>query len=263
MKYSGKTALITGASSGIGEAFACTLAQKGMNLILVARSERKLKALSIELQDLYGIRAEGIAVDLSKENMASYLYEETQNRRLSVDMLINNAGFSTNGSFETIAPEKDHQQVMVNVLSMVDLTHAFIPSMLAKGEGVVINVGSTTSFYPLAYQSVYAATKAFVLSFSESLWAEYLQRGIKVLALCPGATDTEFFNTMGKDVRLRKHLPQKVVTVALSALEQNRHYVIPGFRNTFESLVLPRLLPRAVIAKLVARISQQIFNPLV
>ncbi len=262
MKYSGKTALITGASSGIGAAFARTLAQKGMNLILVARSENKLQALSIELQDLYGIHAEAIAVDLSKENIASYLYEETQKRRLSVDMLINNAGFSTNGSFETITPDKDHQQVMVNVVSMVDLTHAFIPSMLAKGKGAIINVGSTTSFYPLAYQSVYAATKAFVLSFSEALWAEYQQRGIKVLALCPGATDTEFFNAMGRDVSLNKHSPQKVVSVALSALEQNRHYVIPGFRNTFESLVLPRLLPRAVIAKLVASISQQIFKPL-
>lgn len=263
MKYSGKTALITGASSGIGAAFARTLAQKGMNLILVARSERKLQALSRELQNLYGISTYAIAVDLIKEYMANYLYEETQKRRLSVDMLINNAGFSTNGSFETIDPEQDHQQVMVNVVSMVDLTHAFMPKMLAKGEGAIINVGSTTSFYPLAYQAVYGATKAFVLSFSEALWAEHHQRGIKVLALCPGATDTEFFQAMGKDVSLSKHSPQKVVNTALSALEQNRHYVIPGFRNTFESLVLPRLLPRAVIAKLVANISQQLFKPLV
>ncbi len=260
MKYVGKTALITGASSGIGQAFAHLLAKKGMNLVLVARSESKLKMLASELEHQYDIQAEVITADLSTEKAGLYIYEQTQKKHLVVNMLINNAGFSTNGNFEKISPVQDHQQVMLNVLSVVDLTHAFIPGMLAKGEGAIINVGSTTSFYPLAYQAVYAASKAFVLYFSEALWAEYQGRGIKVLALCPGATDTEFFQTMGRDVKLKKHTPQEVVRIALSALDKNRHYVIPGFRNNFESRFLPRLLPRAWVAKLVGNVSQKIYQ---
>ncbi|KAB8330410.1 SDR family oxidoreductase [Scytonema tolypothrichoides VB-61278] len=254
--------MITGASSGIGAAFAHTLAQRGMNLILVARSESKLQALSTELNHKYKIRTDAIAADLSYENMGLHVYEQTQKRQLHVDMLINNAGFSTNGNFETIPPDKDHQQVMLNVVSVVDLTHAFIPAMLERGEGTIINIGSTTSFYPLAYQAVYGATKAFILSFSEALWAEYRERGIKVLALCPGATDTAFFNTMGRDINFKKHSPQDVVRIGLSALEQNRHYVIPGFRNTLESNILPRLLPRVAMAKLVSSISPKAFKSL-
>lgn len=260
MNYAGKTALITGASSGIGQAFARTLAQKGMNLVLVARSESKLQLLASELHQQHGIKAEIISADLSTEKAGLYVYEQTQKIHLAVDLLINNAGFSTNGKFETISPAQDHQQVMLNVVSIVDLTHAFMPNMLAKGEGAIINVGSTTSFYPLAYQAVYAASKAFVLSFSEALWTEYQGRGIKVLALCPGATDTEFFQRMGRDVKLKKHSPQEVVRIGLFALEHNRHYVIPGFRNNLESRFLPRLLPRALVAKLVGSVSKKIYQ---
>jgi uncharacterized protein len=175
-------------------------------------------------------------------------------------MLVNNADFSTHGAFESILPDKDHEQAMLNVVSVVDLAHAFIPGMLAKGEGSIINIGSTTSFYPLPRQAVYAATKAFVLSFSEALWIEYRKRGIKVLVLCPGATNTDFFNAMGRDVVAGKHSPKEVVRVGLSALEHNRHYVIPGFKNSFESNILPRLLPRAVMATLVESVSQRAFK---
>ncbi|MEM8545515.1 MAG: SDR family oxidoreductase [Cyanobacteria bacterium P01_H01_bin.119] len=258
---SGKTALITGASSGIGAEFAQALARLGMNLILVARSADKLQALSQDLQQHYGIQADSISVDLSREHSGRYVYEEVQQRHLSVDMLINNAGFSTHGNFETIPADRDHQQIMLNTVSLVDLTHAFIPNMLSKGEGTIINIGSTTSFYPLPYQAVYGATKAFVLSFSEALWAEYQGKGIKVLAICPGATETAFFDAMGSHLTTHKHSPQEVVRIGLSALTQNRHYVVPGFRNTFESNILPRFLPRDVMARLVSRISQKIFSP--
>lgn len=260
MKYAGKTALITGASSGIGQAFAHALAKRKMNLILVARSESKLQALASELRNQHGIKTDVITVDLSTEKAGLYVYEQTQKKHLDVNLLINNAGFSTNGNFEKISPLQDHQQAMLNVVSVVDLTHAFIPDMLAQGEGAIINVGSTTSFYPLAYQAVYAASKAFVLYFSEALWAEYQGKGIKVLALCPGATETEFFQTMGRDVKLKKHTPQEVVRIGLSALDKNRHYVIPGFKNNFESRFLPRLLPRSWVAKLVASVSQTIYR---
>lgn len=260
MNYTGKTALITGASSGIGECFAHELAQRGMNLVLVARSEDKLQTLAQQLYHQHRIRVEVITADLSREGEGLRVYEETQKRQLSVDMLINNAGFSTNGMFESIPLEKDHQQVMLNVVSVVDLTHAFIPAMLAKGEGTIINVGSTTSFYPLPRQAVYAATKAFVLSFSEALWAEYRDRGIKVFTLCPGTTDTNFFDAMGRDVVTGKHSPQEVVRIGLSALEHDRHYVIPGFRNSFESNILPRLFPRSVVATLVESLSRRAFK---
>ncbi|MBW4662497.1 MAG: SDR family oxidoreductase [Drouetiella hepatica Uher 2000/2452] len=260
MHYIGKTALITGASSGIGASFAYELASRKMNLVLVARSADKLQALATQLRDRYSISVEVITADLSREGEGLRVYKEAQARQLHVDMLINNAGFSTHGAFESILPDKDHQQVMLNVVSVVDLTHAFIPNMLAKGEGSVINIGSTTSFYPLPRQAVYAATKAFILSFSEALWIEYRKRGIKVLALCPGATNTEFFNAMGRDVVAGKHSPQKVVHVGLSALERDRHYVIPGFKNSFESNILPRLLPRAAMAALVGSVSQRAFK---
>lgn len=260
MNYAEKTALITGASSGIGECFAYELAKRGMNLVLVARSEDKLRSLANRLYDQHRIQVEVITSDLSREGEGFRVYEKAQARQLKVDMLINNAGFSTNGMFEVISPEKDHQQVMLNVVSVVDLTHAFIPDMLAKGEGVIINIGSTTSFYPLPRQAVYAATKAFVLSFSEALWIEYKKRGIKVLALCPGATDTRFFDAMGRDVVAGKHSPQQVVWAGLLALEQGRHYVIPGFKNSLESNILPRLLPRAAMATLVESVSRRAFK---
>ncbi|MBW4690597.1 MAG: SDR family oxidoreductase [Lyngbya sp. HA4199-MV5] len=260
MHYVGKTALITGASSGIGEAFAHELANRKMNLVLVARSADKLQALATQLRDRYSISAEVITADLSREGESSRIYEAVQAKQWHVDMLVNNAGFSTHGVFESIVPDQDHQQVMLNVVSVVDLTHTFIPEMLAKGEGSIINIGSTTSFYPLPRQAVYAATKAFVLSFSEALWIEYRKRGIKVLALCPGATNTSFFDAMGRDVVAGKHSPQRVVRDGLSALERDRHYVIPGFKNSLESNLLPRLLPRAVMATLVDSVSQRAFK---
>ncbi|MGD1858660.1 MAG: SDR family NAD(P)-dependent oxidoreductase [Leptolyngbyaceae cyanobacterium] len=260
MQYAGKTALITGASSGIGESFAHELASRKMDLVLVARSEEKLQALATQLRDCYSSSVEVITADLSHEGEGFRVYDEAKARQLHIDMLINNAGFSTHGAFESILPDQDHHQVMLNVVSVVDLTHAFIPDMLPKGEGSIINVGSTTSFYPLPRQAVYAATKSFVLSFSEALWFEYRKRGIKVLALCPGATDTSFFDAMGRDVVAGKHSPQRVVLDGLHALEHDQHYVIPGFKNSFESNILPRLLPRAAMANLVGSVSQRAFK---
>jgi uncharacterized protein len=260
MKYLGKTVLITGASSGIGAAFTDELAKRKMNLVLVARSLDKLQAVATQIQHQYNIQVDVISADLSREGEGLRVFEEVRSRELRIDMLINNAGFSTHGNFESISPDRDRQQVMLNVAAVVDLTHAFIPMMLATGEGTIINIGSTTSFFPLPRQAVYAATKAFVLSFSEALWIEYRQRGIKVLALCPGATDTAFFKAMGRDVVGIKQSPQEVVRVGLSALERDRHYAIPGLQNFLTSNILPRLLPRAAVAMLVGRVSQRAFK---
>lgn len=258
--YQNRTALVTGASTGIGKCFAYELASRGMNLILVARSEEKLKALAMELGREHGINVEVIATDLSQEGAATEIHQYTQQRNLSVDLLINNAGFSTYGNFETISPGREHEEIMVNVAALVALCHAFIPQMLDRGNGAVLNVASTVSFYPLPYQAVYGATKAFVLSFSEALWAEYRQRGIHVLALCPGPVKTEFFARMGTEISRAQASPRQVVKVGLRALEQKRLLVIPGFQNNFECRVLSRLFPRPFLAQFVAQVSEKVIR---
>jgi short-subunit dehydrogenase len=159
--YQGKTALITGASSGIGRAFAHALAQRGVSVVLVARSEERLRALATELSERHGIRTEVIPVDLSQEDTIRQIQLEVQQRGLVIDLLVNNAGFATNGYFETLSPERDHDQVMVDVTAVVDLTHAFVPALLERSPGAaIINVASTAGFQPLPYMAVYGASKA-------------------------------------------------------------------------------------------------------
>ncbi|MBV9228460.1 MAG: SDR family oxidoreductase [Chloroflexi bacterium] len=248
--YQGKTALITGASSGIGQAFAHALAARKMHVVLVARSEERLRALATQLSVQYHIRAEVIASDLSQEHAAQALQQEVERRGLIIDLLINNAGFATNGLFETIAPERDHQQIMVDVTAVVDLTHAFVPSLLARGEGAIINTASTAGFQPLPYMAVYGASKAFVLSFSQALSEEYRDRGLRVLALCPGATETPFFDIAGEAASVgRRRTPEQVVATGLRALEQGRTVVVDGFSNALLAQ-LPRFFPRRLIARI-------------
>ncbi len=256
--YKGKTALVTGASSGIGEAFARELAARGMDLVLVARSEDKLRALAAELARGHGIRADVIAADLGREGAAERLYDEVGALGMRVDMLLNNAGFGTHGPFETLSPDRDHAEVMLNVSAVVDLSHAFLPAMVERGDGAVINVGSTAGFQPLPYMAVYGATKAFVLSFSEALWAEYRGRGVRVLALCPGATETPFFGVVGAEEASvgRRRAPQQVVATGLRALERGHGSAIDGAFNYWLAQT-PRLAPRG----LTALISKRLMRP--
>ena len=248
--YQGKTALITGASSGIGYACAHALATRRMNVILIARSEARLQALANELSQQYSIRAEFIALDLSQENAALSLQQEVERRGLVVDMLINNAGFATNGFFESISLERDHQQVMVDVATVVDMAHAFVPSMVARGEGAIINTASTAAFQPLPHMAVYGASKAFVLSFSQALSEEYRGRGLRVLALCPGATETPFFDVAGDAASVgKRRTAEQVVATGLRALEQGSSVVVDGWSNALVAF-LPRLLPRWLVARI-------------
>jgi uncharacterized protein len=253
-RYLNKTALITGASSGIGKAFAQELAKRGTNVVLVARSHDKLRSLSQELRQTYDVRAEFIAVDLSDEGAASKIYKTTQERQLEIDLLVNNAGFLNYGTFEAIAPDLDRKQVMLNVAAVVDLTHAFIPDMLVRGSGGVINVSSSGAFQPMPYMAVYGATKAFVLSFSEALWAEYRHRGLSVLALCPGPTKTAAL--VKKFDNGKATPPEHVVSAALKALEKRRNYTIPGLGNFLLANTVPRLLPRSMVAQIMERITR-------
>ncbi|MBA2679619.1 MAG: SDR family oxidoreductase [Ktedonobacteraceae bacterium] len=250
--YKGKTALITGASTGIGAAFAKALAAAGSNLILVARSEDKLRALASQLEERYTVHADVIVADLSRVGAARTLFEETQRRGLTVDILINNAGFGTYGAFDTLNAEREQQEITLNVATLVDLTHHFLPSMVARRQGAIINVASLAAFQPTPYMAVYGATKAFVLSFSEALWGEYRAKGVRVLALSPGETATEFFHTLGNgyDTPLGNvETPEKVVKVGLRALEQGRPSVISGRQNAL-SANLSRFFPRGLVVRL-------------
>jgi uncharacterized protein len=254
-QYSSKTALITGASSGIGESFGRELAARGMNVVLVARSESKLRLLAEELQHRYKIRAETIAVDLSQAGATAIVQQAMQRTGLDVDLLVNNAGLFNYAPFEQTEPLKDHQMVMLNVSALVDLTHAFVPAMLVRGTGAVVNVASTGAFYPTPYMAVYAATKAFVLSFSEALWVEYRDQGLRILALCPGPTKTSLLATSLIKPE-QADLPRQVVLAGLRALERGDSYLIPGIKNNLQSRLLPKVLPRPLVAQLVGKITR-------
>jgi hypothetical protein len=253
-RYQGRTALITGASSGIGKAFAQELAKRKVNVVLVARSEDKLRLLGTELHQTYGIRAEVISADLSQEGTALTIYETIRHRQIDIDFLINNAGFLNYGAFEEITAAQDHQQIMLNVAALVSLTHIFIPLLLTHNSSAIINVSSSGAFQPMPYMAVYGASKAFVLSFSEALWAEYQSRGLRVLALCPGPTKTPALVDVFDNGKATP--PEQVVRTALKALEKRRSYVIPGFSNFLLANVVPRLLPRSIVAKILEGITR-------
>lgn len=251
----GKTALVTGASSGIGEAIARRLAKEGVNLVLVARSEAKLRALADALSTRHGIRAAVVVADLTQPGSGEAVRRDAAAQGISVDILVNNAGFGTYGPFEEIEPGREQDEVAVNVAALVDLTHAFLPPMLQRGDGAVLNVASTSAFQPGPYMAVYAATKAFVLSFSEALWAEYRDRGVHVVVLCPGAVETPFFSALG-DNRARQAPALSrmaragdVAEGAMRALLGNKPTWIVGGRNWLMAQSV-RFVPRGVVAKM-------------
>ena len=180
------TTLITGASSGIGAAFARKLAARGRNVLLVARSEDKLVTLCNELGRTSGIRAQYFAIDLLEPDAPEQLLQETQRRDLLIDMLVNNAGFGSMNDFVKLDLARELEMIDLNVKSLVALTHRFLGPMRERKQGTILNVASTAGFQPVPYMATYAATKAFVLSFSEALWEENREHGVHVMALCPG-----------------------------------------------------------------------------
>src|SRR4026208_1235439 len=188
------TTLITGASSGIGAAFARKLAGRGRNVLLVARSEDKLIALCNELGRLTSIRAQYLALDLTDPEARSQLFEETKKRDLEIDTLINTAGFGSMNDFANLDLERELEMIELNITAVVDLTHRFLGPMRERKRGTIINVASTAAFQAVPHMATYAATKAFVLSFSEAIAEENRLHGIHVMALCPGVTDTNFFD---------------------------------------------------------------------
>ena len=253
VNFENKTILITGASSGIGKEFAKQLASKGANLILTARTRSDLINLAQELESEHtNIWIKTIPADLSELNSARTLFEKINDSDLSIDYLINNAGFGKFCEFSGESFETYHKMLMLNINALVELTHLCLPTMMNKNTGGIINVASTGSFQPLPYQTVYGASKAFVLSFSEALAGELLDTDVRIMALCPGTTQSRFMENANADTTNMNLAPaNKVVSSALTAYAKNRMYTISGTINYFFSLI-PRLVSRKRAVKIVA-----------
>ena len=248
------TTLITGASSGIGAAFARKLAQRGRNVLLVARSEDKLIALCNELGRLSGVRAQYVVMDLIQPDAPALLFEETKKRALEIEMLVNNAGFGSMGDFSNLELGRELAMIDLNIKSLVELTSRFLLPMRQRRQGVIINVASTAGFQAVPYMATYAATKAFVLSFSEALWEENRPYGVHVLALCPGVTDTNFFEAarIGRPPMRTVQTAEEVVDAALRGLKRRKSTVISGWTNWL-TVGAERFVPRSVVIKVAAK----------
>lgn len=253
-----KATLITGASGGIGEAFARRLAVEKHNLVLVARSEDKLAALCDELMLKHDIMAHYVAVDLTEFQADTRLFEETEKNGLEVDCLINNAGFGSMGDFAKLDLENELQMITLNVMALVALTHRYLTKMRERNEGVIINVSSTASFQPIPFFATYAATKAFVTSFSEAIAEENRLHNIHILNLCPGPTETGFFEAanIGKSVQdqmAQKSMqtPEEVVESALKAIDRRKTTKVSGWFNYVIS-IFGYLTPDWLVARFMA-----------
>ena len=245
-QYHDRWALITGASSGIGKEFAEMLAARGMHLVLVARREELLQELAKGLDTRHGSQTLILPYDLSQPDSVQHICETLSEQDLSIELLVNNAGFACVSSIENMALDRIMEMIRLNIGALTELSHRFLPSMIERQHGAIINISSVAAFQPVAYMGAYAATKAYVLHYSEALWAEARDHNVTVMALCPGVTKTEFFEVAGVSGWLKKqrsHSPEQVVRTALKYLEKNKQYVIPGWKNYLVSLLV-RLAPR-------------------
>lgn len=257
--YSGKTALITGASSGLGVEFANQLAARGANLVLVARRKNRLQAVADAVKLEYKVDVQVVVADLSEVGAADKLFKSLARKKLSVDVLVNNAGFGTFGKFENEPIDKISEELRLNISTLVELSRLALPSMLKNNDGVIINVASTAAYQPIPYMSVYAATKAFVLSFTEALWGELIGTNVTAIALSPGGTKTEFFevasNGKAPDGLGKLQTVEEVITVAMNALDKKTAppSVISGASNAalaFSGRFIPRQLLIKVARKM-------------
>lgn len=254
-----RTALVTGASSGIGRAIARQLAGRGHGVTLVARREDRLQALAGELGDAHGVRVEVAAADLTGEAARDRLAATVAERGLAVSVLVNAAGLSTVGPVHASDPRAEVAMIRTDVEALAHLCSLFLPGMVERGSGAVLNVASTAAFQPLPGQAAYAASKAFVLSYSHALRGELRGTGVAVTALCPGPVDTEFAETAGFDsAEALSALPrfmwepaERVAEAGLAGLERGRAVVIPGIANR-AGAAAAHLAPRSLLTPLLA-----------
>jgi uncharacterized protein len=249
-----KTVLITGASNGIGYELAKVHAEKGDDLVLVARSKNKLDELKNELEERHEISVFTIGRDLSLPGAAKDVYDEIKNKNISIDYLVNNAGFGDFGLFAESDWSKQEKMINLNVTALVYLTRLFLPDMISRRSGKILNVASTASFQPGPTMSVYFATKAFVLSFSEAVNEEVREHGITVTALCPGSTNSGFRSVAsieGRKLPDRKNIPssKKVAEYGYRAMMKGKAVAIHGFKNSILANSV-RFGPRSLVVKL-------------
>ena len=245
---------MTGASAGIGAALAEELASRGTHLVLTARRKNRLEALAEGLTSTYKIRTEVVPADLADPTAREGIYAFTQGKGIEVDLLINNAGFGQYGEFPSVDKQRLLQMVQVNCAAVVHLTYLYLPEMTARRRGDILILASTASFQAVPYISTYAATKAFDLLFAEGLAEEMKPYGIRVCALCPGSTESEFHAVAGQERFIhRAETAQKVARTGLRALEAGKSYVISGLGN-YLGAHSERLVPRRLVTRAAARL---------
>lgn len=247
--------LITGASSGIGEAFARRLAAEKHDLVLVARSEKELHEICDELMLEHKITAHYVALDLTEAGADQRLFEETEKHGFEVDWLINNAGFGSVGDFSNLDRENELRMIDLNVRTLVALTHRYLQGMRERRRGTIIDVSSAAGFQPIPFMATYAATKAFVTSFSEAIAEENRPFGIKVLALCPGSTKTNFFaaSNIERPIQVKgQQTAEEVVETALNAVRKGRSKVVSGWANFVGSL-MGTFVPSSILTRVMGR----------
>jgi short-subunit dehydrogenase len=251
-QYRGCTCLITGASSGMGAAFAEHLAALGADLLLVARSAGVLEEMAVRLGERYGITARPMPTDLADPASRGELATQLESTR--VDLLVNNAGVGSHGLFAELALEREIGQVELNCVAVVELARIVLPGMLERGRGGIVNVASTAAFQPTPTMSTYGATKAFVLSFSTALAEECRGSGVRVLAFCPGPVQTGFGGATGDSAFASAFFakaprPEQVVPLALLALDRGRSIAVPGAANRLGAIGT-HLAPRSFLARM-------------
>lgn len=243
-------AVVTGASGGLGEAYARELASQGSNVVLVARSVDKMEALAAELSAGQGIDTMILPCNLSDPDARATLVEKLDT--LDIHTLVNNAGFGTMGMFGELERSRIIDEVELNVVALTQLTHAVVPKMVARGQGTIINVASLAAFQPMPQMATYAATKSYVLNFTSALWGEMEGTGVRVVCICPGPTDTSFFDNAGNgEVMKQRRSPEQVVATTFDALRAGKPYAVDGLGNKVLSK-LSRFVPTALLVRATA-----------
>ncbi len=251
-------ALITGASSGIGEALARALAGQRISVVLVARTKDKLESLAEELKSEH-VQTLALPIDVTSPDADKILFNKLQENHIEIDLLVNNAGFGSYGYFHEAVPDKQFAMIDLNIKALVKLTYRFLQPMIRNNHGAILNVSSLAGFQAVPFMATYAATKAFVTHFSAALSSELRGTGIRVVALCPGRTKTNFQTTAGSNVvhiRSRSASVEQVVATAMKALTHNRPLAIEGFTNKC-ALHVQRFFPRQFILN----VTRKIFDP--
>ena len=252
-------ALITGASKGIGKAIAETLAARGYDLLLVARSKDLLEQVSVQIQSVSKRNCKWLALDLAEEKSAETIFEWCTENHFEVSVLVNNAGYGLSGPFEKYSLKEHADMLQVNIITLTKLTRLFLPGLLKLQSGYILNIGSTSAYQAVPFLSAYSASKAYVLSFSRGLNQELKKTGVSVTCICPGPTDTNFVNRANVGVKGQKAAerfnmsPQTVAHIAVESLFRRRPEVITGGMNklsAFFAWLMPKTLVETIAKKL-------------